>query len=104
MSDFETFGHSRTRIGPMCGVLLEQGLQVLQEQPHCGEEPLDADLHHRERSERLVTEPHRRSVEWNDVLRMPFAKFSTESGKFINGGSTERDLGAIKFQRGTPVS
>ena len=44
------------------GVLLEQGPQVLQEQPHCGEEPLDADLRNREGSERLVTESHRSRV------------------------------------------
>ena len=33
------------------GVLLEQGPQVLQEQPHCGEEPLDAGLRRWKRSE-----------------------------------------------------
>ena len=45
------------------GVLLVQGPQVLQEEAHCGEEPLDADLRHRERSERLVRDPHRSRVE-----------------------------------------
>ena len=54
------------------GVLFEQGPQVLQEQPHCGEEPLDASPRHRERSERLVTEPHRSRVGWDDVPRIPF--------------------------------
>ena len=33
------------------GVLLEQGPQVLQKQPHCGEEPLDAGLRRWKRSE-----------------------------------------------------
>ena len=38
-------------------ILLEPGPQVRQQQPHC-EEPLDADLRHRERSEREATGPH----------------------------------------------
>ena len=37
------------------GILLEPGPQVRQEQPHCGEEPLDSDMRHRERSERETT-------------------------------------------------
>ena len=43
------------------GVLLGPGPQVGQEQPHCGEEPLDADLHHRERSNREATTGLQRS-------------------------------------------
>ena len=54
------------------GVLLEQGPKVLQEQPHCGEEPLDADLRLRERSERLAREPPRSWVGWDDALRILF--------------------------------
>ena len=75
-----------------------------QEQPHCGEKPLDADLRHRERSERLVTEPHRSGVGWDDVPRILFVKILIKSGKVINGGSRERALGAVEFQRGTPIS
>ena len=56
------------------GVLLEHGPQVLQEHPHSGEEPLDTNLRHRERSERLVTELHRGRVGWDDVRRIPFCK------------------------------
>ena len=56
------------------GVLLQQGLQVLQEQPHCGEEPLGADLRHRERRECLVRETHRSRVRWDDVPWIPFCK------------------------------
>ena len=56
------------------GVLLEPGPQVLLEQPYCGEETLDADLRHRERSERLVTAPHRSWVGWDDVPRIPLCK------------------------------
>ena len=70
------------------GVLLEPVPQDLQEQAHCGEEPLEADLRHRERSERLVTEPHRSGVGWDDVPHILFAKKkSTESGKIIDCGS-----------------
>ena len=58
------------------GVLLEHGPQILQEQPHCGGELPDADLRHRhrERSERLIKEPHRSRVEWDDVSCIPFCK------------------------------
>ena len=56
------------------GVLLVQEPQVLQEEANCGEEPLGADLRHRERSERLVRDPHRSRVEWDDVSRIPFYK------------------------------
>ena len=56
------------------GVLLEQEPQVLQQQPHCGEEPLDADLLRRERSERFVREPHRSRIGWDDVPHIPFCK------------------------------
>ena len=86
------------------GVLLEQGPQVLQEQPHCGEEPLDADLRHRERSERLVTEQHRSRVGWDDVPRIPFYKKKSTENKVINDESRERALGAVEFERGTPIS
>ena len=41
------------------GILLEAGPQVRQEQPLCGQEPLDADLHHRERGELKLTGSHR---------------------------------------------
>ena len=86
-------------------VLLEQGPQVLQEQPHCAEEPLDDDLRLRERSERLVKEPHHSRLGWGEVPRIPFfVKIWRESGKIINGGSIETDLRAVKFQRGTPAS
>ena len=45
------------------GVMLEPGPQVRQEMPYCLEEPLDADLRHRERSEREATiGPHRSGV------------------------------------------
>ena len=86
------------------GALLEQERQVLQEHSHCGEEPLDADLHHRKSSERLVPEPHRRRVGSDDVPRIPSCKISMESGKIINGGSREGALGAVEFQRGIPIS
>ena len=46
------------------GVLIEPGQQVRQEQPHCGEEPLNADLRHRERSEREAFGPHCSGVGW----------------------------------------
>ena len=55
-------------------VLLEQRPQVLQEQPHCGKESFDADVRHRERSERLVTEPHRTRVGWDDAHASLFVK------------------------------
>ena len=84
--------------------MLEPGPQVIQGQPHCGERPLDADLRHRERSERLVTEPHRSGVGRDDVPRILFVKISTEGEKVINGGSRERALGAVEFQSGTPIS
>ena len=54
------------------GVLLEARPQVRQEKPHCGEEPLDADLRHRERSELKVTGPHRSGVGWFLVLVVLF--------------------------------
>ena len=44
------------------------GPQVLQVQPHCGEEPPDADLRHRGRSEREAAGPHRSGVGWVLVL------------------------------------
>ena len=51
-----------------------EGLQVLQEQPHWGEEPLEADLCHWEHSERKVTEPHRSRAGWDDIPCFPFCK------------------------------
>ena len=54
------------------GILLEPGPQVLQEQRHCGEEPLVADMRHRYRIERLVTELHCSGVGWDDVPSIPF--------------------------------
>ena len=53
------------------GVLLEQGPQVLQQQPHCREELFYTDVRHREHSESLVIEPHRSGVGWEDVPRIP---------------------------------
>ena len=49
-------------------VLLEAGPQVRKELPHCGEEPLDADLRPWEHSELKVTGPHRSGVAWVLVL------------------------------------
>ena len=84
-------------------VLLEQGPQVLQEQPHRGEEPLDADLCHRELIERLVTEPHRSGVGWDGVPRILFCK--NFDGKWEgHEWWIQRALGAVEFQRGTLVS
>ena len=77
------------------GVLLEPGPplnEVLQEQPHCREEPLDAELRHGERSEREATEPHRSGVGWDDVPRITFENILKESGRVINSGSRERAL------------
>ena len=45
-------------------------LQVRHELPYCGEEPLDAGLHRRERSEREATGPHRSGVRWEDVTHI----------------------------------
>ena len=47
---------------------------------------------------------HRSRLGWDDVPRISFLKNSTESGKVINGGSRERALGAVEFQRGIPIS
>ena len=55
------------------GVQLEPGPQVRQKRPHyCGEQPLDADLRHRERNERESTGTHRSRVGCDDVLRITF--------------------------------
>ena len=86
------------------GVLLEPVPQVRQEQPHCGEEPLDADLRHRERSEREAIRPHRCWVGWDDVSHIHFLKTSTESGKVVDGECRERALVEVEFQGGTRIS
>ena len=56
------------------GVLLEPGPQARQEQPHCREGTLDADLRHWERSGREATGPHRGGVGWDDVPHIRLCK------------------------------
>ena len=51
-------------------VLLEPGSPARQEQPDFGGEPLDAELRHRERSEREDTGPHCSGVGWDDVSKI----------------------------------
>ena len=88
--------------------MLEPGPQVRQEQPYCLEEPLDADLRHRERSEREATiGPHRSGVGYDGRHTYPFLlkkKKTVESGKDINGRYREKALEGAEFQRGAPIS
>ena len=74
---------------------IKQGPQVPQEQAHCGGESLDADLRHRECSERLVREPHRSRVGWDDVPRTPFCK----KNRLQVGRSSMADRGRRLWKR-----